>query len=212
MNASHSTPQESFWAGEFGDRYIERNRSARLAASNLHFFAHALRAAGAFESCVELGANIGMNLRALRALYPSLECDGVEINPTAAKELVGVIGKSHVHQGSILEWVPSRQWDLAFTKTVMIHIAPIRLPEVYDLLAKASRRFVLIAEYYNPSPTSVSYRGHDERLFKRDFAGEFIDRHPQFQLVDYGFVYRRDPAFPQDDITWFLLRRESTDR
>jgi spore coat polysaccharide biosynthesis protein SpsF len=25
--------------------------------------------------------------------------------------------------------------------------------------------------------------------------------------VDYGFAYRRDPNFPQDDITWFLLEK-----
>jgi spore coat polysaccharide biosynthesis protein SpsF len=44
-------------------------------------------------------------------------------------------------------------------------------------------------------------------LFKRDFAGEIMERHPQMQLVDYGFSYRRDPNFPQDDITWFLMER-----
>ena len=41
----------------------------------------------------------------------------------------------------------------------------------------------------------------------RDFAGEIMDRHPQLQLVDYGFAYRRDPNFPQDDITWFLMEK-----
>jgi spore coat polysaccharide biosynthesis protein SpsF len=44
-------------------------------------------------------------------------------------------------------------------------------------------------------------------LFKRDFASEIMERHPQMQLVDYGFVYRRDPNFPQDDITWFLMKK-----
>jgi len=34
-----------------------------------------------------------------------------------------------------------------------------------------------------------------------------MDRHPQLQLVDYGFSYRRDPNFPQDDITWFLMEK-----
>ena len=32
-------------------------------------------------------------------------------------------------------------------------------------------------------------RGHSDRLFKRDFAGEMMDRHPQLQLIDYGFAY-----------------------
>jgi spore coat polysaccharide biosynthesis protein SpsF len=27
------------------------------------------------------------------------------------------------------------------------------------------------------------------------------------KLADYGFVYRRDIRFPQDDINWFLLEK-----
>ena len=38
-------------------------------------------------------------------------------------------------------------------------------------------------------------------------AGEILDRYPSLQLVDYGFAYRRDPNFPQDDITWFLMEK-----
>lgn len=58
-------------------------------------------------------------------------------------------------------------------------------------------------------PVVVSYRGHEDRLFKRDFAGEMLDRYPDLELVDYGFVYHRDPNFPQDDPNWFLLRKRS---
>ena len=38
----YKTEQEKFWAGEFGDDYIERNKSAALAASNLNFFSNCL--------------------------------------------------------------------------------------------------------------------------------------------------------------------------
>ena len=34
-----------------------------------------------------------------------------------------------------------------------------------------------------------------------------MDRHPSLSLIDYGFAYRRDPTFPQDDITWFLMEK-----
>ena len=64
-----------------------------------------------------------------------------------------------------------------------------------------------IAEYYNPTPVEVKYRGHDGRLFKRDFAGEMLDRFPDLKLVDYGFNYHRDHNFPQDDGNWFLLEK-----
>jgi len=70
---------------------------------------------------------------------------------------------------------------------------------------RSSRRLILVAEYYNPTPVAVPYRGHTDRLFKRDFAGELLDRHPDLNLIDYGFAYRRDPVMPMDDATWFLL-------
>jgi len=90
----------------------------------------------------------------------------------------------------------------------MIHIAPEQLEGVYQKLYQASRRFILIAEeYYNTTPVSVPYCGHVDRLFNRDFAGAMLDRHPDLELVDYGFVYYLDVLFPQDDMTWFLLVR-----
>lgn len=203
----YSSAQEQFWAGEFGTDYIDRNRSDQLLASNLAFFATALRRAGPIGSCVELGANIGMNLRALKLLYPQLECRGVEINSDAARELAGLVGEENVFNGSIADWTPGQPAELALIKGVLIHLNPDLLPTAYDRLHATSSRLILVAEYYNPTPVAVPYRGHDDRLFKRDFAGEMLDRFDDLRLVDYGFAYRRDPAFPQDDISWFLIEK-----
>jgi spore coat polysaccharide biosynthesis protein SpsF len=94
-------------------------------------------------------------------------------------------------------------------KGVLIHINPEMLNTVYEKLYQASKRFILVCEYYNPSPVAIPYRGQTDRLFKRDFAGEMLEKYPDLCLVDYGFSYRRDPAFPQDDITWFLMEKRS---
>ena len=134
--------------------------------------------------------------------------NGIEINPDAARELAQVIPPDQVHHTSILDFNPQQTWDLVLIKGVLIHINPDVLPQVYDKLVAASGRYLLVAEYYNPAPVAIPYRGHADRLFKRDFAGEIMDRHPQMQLVDYGFAYRRDPNFPQDDITWFLMEKK----
>ena len=206
---TYSTPQEEFWAGEFGVEYIDRNIDPTYLAANLAFFGRILERAGGVGSVLELGPNVGMNLRAIRQLLPTAELAGVEINPQAAAEL-RAWGQAEVHEGSILEFEATQPVDLAFTKGVLIHVDPDHLPMVYDTLASASRRYVVIAEYYNPTPTAVTYRGHADRLFKRDFAGEFLDRHPEFELIDYGFAYHRDAQFPQDDITWFLIRLRTT--
>ena len=83
------------------------------------------------------------------------------------------------------------------------------LQQVYEKLYQSSEKYILIAEYYNPSPVTINYRGHSDRLFKRDFAGEFLEKFKDTELVDYGFSYRKDPAFPQDDITWFLIKKNN---
>lgn len=201
------TDQEAFWAGEFGSEYIQRNQGDQLLASNLGFFAKALRAAQDVQSCVEFGANVGMNLKALKLLYPQQEQHGIEINADAARQLEKVIPAENVHHASILEFQPKRTWNLVLIKGVLIHINPDALPQVYAKLVASCQRYLLVAEYYNPVPMAISYRGHSDRLFKRDFAGEIMERHPEMHLVDYGFAYRRDPNFPQDDITWFLMEK-----
>ncbi len=203
------TEQEAFWAGEFGTEYIQRNQGDALLASNLDFFAKALRAARGIKTCIEFGANIGMNLKALKLLHPAQEQHGIEINADAVRELAQVIPSSHVHHSSILDFNSNQTWDLVLVKGVLIHINPDALPQVYDKLVAASGKYLLVAEYYNPAPVAIPYRGHTDRLFKRDFAGEIMDRNPQLELVDYGFAYRRDPNFPQDDITWFLMEKRS---
>ena len=53
----------------------------------------------------------------------------------------------------------------------------------------------------------IKYRGNDEKLYKRDFAGEILDSFSNIELRDYGFAYHKDANFPQDDITWFLLKK-----
>lgn len=202
------TEQEAFWAGAFGTEYIQRNQGDALLASNLDFFAKALHATRGVKSCIEFGANIGMNLKALKLLHPTYEQYGIEINADAAGELATVIAPDHVYNTSILDFDPQQIWDLVLIKGVLIHINPDALLQVYDKLVASCGRYLLVAEYYNPVPVAIPYRGHTDRLFKRDFAGEIMDRHQQMQLVDYGFAYRRDPNFPQDDITWFLMEKK----
>lgn len=203
----YKTEQEAFWAGDFGNKYIERNEGSQLLAANLAFFSKALARAESPGSCIEFGANIGMNLQALRLLFPCQELSAVEINPTAAAALRKFLPEERVYHSSILDFAPQQRWDLVLIKGVLIHINSDHLPTVYDKLYAACGRYLLVCEYYNPTPVAIPYRGHTDRLFKRDFAGEIMDCHPDLRLVDYGFAYQRDPNFSQDDITWFLMEK-----
>ncbi len=199
------TEQENFWAGEFGNQYIGRNNSEKVLYSKVAMWARMLRSANGVTSIRELGCNIGLNLLALKKLHPEVELSGYEINETAAKEAAD-LGVARIVNSTILDKIEDSKVDLTFTVGVLIHINPDHLKSVYENLVNGSNRYVLVAEYYNPSPTSITYRGHSDRLFKRDFAGDLIDHHG-LKLIDYGFMYKRDNWAPQDDITWFLLEK-----
>ena len=208
--SNNKTTQEAFWEDKFGTDYIKRNNSDALLSSNLGFFSKALRNTRELTSCIEFGANIGMNLRALKQLFPLIHLTAIEINPHAAEESMKLIGKQNVMCSSILEASISTQSDLSLIKGVLIHINPEHLESVYNKLYQASKRYILIAEYYNPTPVSIPYRGHSDKLFKRDFAGEILDQFSDLRLADYGFVWHRDNLFPQDDISWFLLEKQNS--
>jgi len=202
------TAQEDFWIGQFGDDYIARNESPDLLAANLHLFSKVAEAMEPVSSVFEVGANVGMNLRALRQLMPQASLTGLEINAQACETLSKLDGVEAIH-GSILDFDTTRRFDLVFTKTVLIHINPGHLNDLYAKIVELSNRYVMVCEYYNPAPVTIPYRGHTERLFKRDFAGEIMDQHG-LRLIDYGFHYHRHPTFRQDDVTWFLMEKTSS--
>ena len=172
-----------------------------------NFFNSCLKLAGKVNSCREFGANIGMNLKALKLLYPSIGLKGIELNADASNELKKLIGEKNVFHGSIFDADVKEKVELSLIKGVLIHINPDKLQLVYQKLYDSSSKYILIAEYYNPVPVTIPYRGHLNRLFKRDFAGEFLNKFKDCELIDYGFGYSKDPAFPVDDITWFLIKK-----
>ena len=197
--------QSNFWSGDFGDEYIQRNISENLLASNIHFFSKALSNVNPVpKSILEVGANIGMNIKALRSIMPYTNFSGIEVNKKASEILLET--GCNVIQGSIEEVEINKKFDLVLSKGVLIHLNPANLDLIYSKLYKWSSKYILIAEYYNPTPIEIDYRGHKNKLFKRDFAGEILDKFSELKLADYGFAYHRS-NFPQDDISWFLLEK-----
>lgn len=206
---NYKTEQEKFWAGEFGNEYIERNKSSRNVVCNMALFGEIMKRTVGVSTVLEFGSNIGQNIKALKALFPDIRYSAIEINHKAAEILRNdpALKGTEVYETSILEYETKDKYDFVLTKGVLIHINPDELQEVYQKLYDASNRYICMAEYYNPTPVEVRYRDNQDRLFKRDFCGEFMDRFPDVRLIDYGFRYHRDNNFPQDDFTWFLLEK-----
>ena len=207
-NSRYSSDQENFWAGEFGQGYMARNNDEALIAASTWRFSKILSCAPGVHSIVEFGCNIGLNLSALQRINPKFDLHAYEINENAAAQARDRTGANVINATIAEKFNSDKQFDLAFTSGVLIHINPDLLSNVYDNLYNISRKYICVCEYYNPTPVSVNYRGHKDRLFKRDFAGDLIERFG-LRLINYGFEYKRDNYFPQDDVTWFLLEKIS---
>jgi len=209
VSPGFKTEQESFWHGEFGTSYTDRNAGRILSRSNFLFWGGVLKRTGPIETCFEIGCNRGLNLDAIKTLLPSCKTAGLEINAHAAKESAS---KGHqIFEGSILAAPPEStgdgKADLTIAAGVLIHIEPTSLEIAYDLLFSISKKFILLSEYFKPSPVAIPYRGYENRLFKRDFACELWAMYPHLRLFDYGFVWSKDPVAPKDDTTWFLFEK-----
>jgi pseudaminic acid biosynthesis-associated methylase len=205
------TEQEKFWAEDFGDKYVERNQDISLVSSNIALFSRILKKTSKVNSVIEFGSNIGLNLFAISQLLPKAELSAVEINQKAIDKMTkkSGINKINIYHQSILDFKVDYQRDFVLTKVVLIHINPEYLSCIYDLIYQTSKKYICLVEYYNPTPTTINYRGYDGKLFKRDFAGEMLDKFNDLKLVDYGFVYHRDYNFHLDDMNWFLLQKNN---
>jgi pseudaminic acid biosynthesis-associated methylase len=205
---NYQTEQEKFWATEFGNDYPSRNMGEELIASNVALFSKILKNCPNVTSIAELGCNIGLNLIALNRINKNLNLRGYEINAISAKE-AGVNSVAEIINTTVIEKLDTTsQFDLTFTKGVLIHINPEQLSKVYQNLYDLSKKYIMVCEYYNPTPMALDYRGNKDKLFKRDFAGELISKY-NLKLADYGFNYHLDTYHTNDDSTWFLLEKSS---
>ncbi len=198
------TPQEEFWAKDFGNEYTLRNDSDNALRNNIVFFSKILEKIKIRNLC-EFGCNVGLNLDAIKIISPEVECFGVEINKNASQILSEK--KIKFLNESFLNDLNIGKFDLTMTKGVLIHLNPSKLDLAYQKLFHHSNKYILISEYFNDTPITIDYRGQSERLFKRDFAADLLDKYPSLELVEYGFVWKRD-KFPQDNETWFLFRKQ----
>lgn len=212
MASADSTKQEGLWRGDFGDAYTDRNAvSDRHLASLTAHWARILRVTEGLppRSILEVGANIGLNLRALRRLT-SAEFFALEPNGVARKRLVDdqILPASNVLDG-LASQLPFKDAsvDLAFTSGVLIHIHPRDLTASCREIYRVSRRYIACIEYFSDKEEEIAYRGHTEALFKRDFGGFYLDNFPDLRLLDYGFAWKRTTGL--DNLTWWLFEKAS---
>jgi pseudaminic acid biosynthesis-associated methylase len=198
------------WRGQFGNDYVGRNEADDAQVEDRkRMWQRILEPLDARMPgrILEVGANLGLNLRALKSLC-SVELLGLEPNDAARKRLVddGVVYASNAIAGAGHSIpLPDGSVDLAFTCGVLIHVDPEALGATCREIHRISKRYVAAIEYFADEPTEKHYRGQTGALFKRDFGSFWMDQHPDLSLVDYGFFWKR--ASNLDNLTWWLFEK-----
>ncbi len=199
--------QEEFWRDSYASEYLRKNRSFDQALG-VQAWREMLRKADAIQTILECGSNVGGNIGFLGDCLPAARKSIIEISPAAYEVVTAAYSLEHAYRGAILDSdLPRGYFDLVFTRGVLIHIHPRELAANMQRMFEYSRRYILIGEYFNRTPTMIEYQGNRDMLFKCDFGKLFVERFP-VKLVDYGFLWGHlYDAAGFDDITWWLFRK-----
>lgn len=200
------TEQLKVWEGEFGNAFADRMGTDwrvrlpafREALGGLHI-----------QSALEVGCNRGRNLVALTELLgEDSDVVGIEPNRYALELARAFSPKTGVLRGCASD-LPfgSSHFDLVITAGVLIHIAIDNLPAALREIHRVSRRYILAVEYFAETETSVSYRGHDNLLWKRDFRAHYQAEFPDLAVIREG-AWGPECGFDKAELThWWLFEK-----
>jgi pseudaminic acid biosynthesis-associated methylase len=193
---------EGLWQGDFGDAYVDRNIDA---GGNRGQFWHDVLNRFPAPRVLEVGCNIGANLRWIAEKIPPQAVYGVDINIKA----LDILHQRHPAVNAL--YSPARElpfrdrwFDFVFTMGVLIHQPDSTLPLVMAEIVRCSSRFIFCGEYFAETPTEVFYREQYGALIKRDFGRIYQELFPQLALREKGFLSR---AEGWDDVTYWVFEK-----
>lgn len=204
---TNKTEQEEFWANTYATDYIKKNTDFDSLAGQ-KAWQEMLSKTDSISTILECGCNIGRNIKFLNNILPSAKKSIIELSKPAYDFVINNMEIQNSFNGSILESeLNGDTFDLVFSTGVLIHIHPDNLLDNMQRMFLYSKKYILIGEYFNRTPTMIEYQGQKDKLFKRDFGKLFIENF-DVTVVDYGFLWGHiyDKA-GFDDVTWWLFEK-----
>lgn len=210
------TEQELFWQSNFGSEYTQRNKYNdpqvldEVYVNTFGVSRSEMNAACLGDkdiiSMLECGSNIGNQLAVLQKqgyknLYGfDIQKDAVELSKQSLQDI-------NIIWGSIFD-NPFKDdfFDLVYTSGVLIHIHPDDVIRAMKEIHRTSRRYIWGFEYYSETCEEINYRGNNDRLWKNDFAGLYLETFDDLKLV-----YRKQYPYVEGDNVdeMFLLEKVS---
>ena len=134
----------------------------------------------------------------------------VEINQTACANLLELDLKK-MFVCSMFDEEEFGQHNIVLSSGLLIHIGPEQIERAYEVIYNACLPggTIILVEYFAPTPTPVEYRGHQNKLWRRNYGKDMLTRYPDLVLLGYDFVADIDPICPKDNVTaWVLCKGE----
>lgn len=207
MTSPEGSPEaarlEQLWAEEFGNEYLERNIDAGEGRDR---FWYELLDRLKPQSVLEIGCNVGANLRWVVDRVPARAVYGIDINEPALRTVRSRFNVNAVWSSARELPFRDRMFDLVFTAGVLIHQPETTLSHVMGEAVRTSRRDVLALEYAAAETVEVPYRGQPGALYKRDYGRLYKESFAELDLVDEGELSKEEGW---DNVTWWLFRRNS---
>jgi len=216
VEVNRETSQTNVWTGEFGREYTSRNIFVdekdfnqlyvdRYGRSRDDINAEWLNDIPREARILEVGSNIGNQLRALRRLGFQHLC-GIEIQRHCVEKAKEVSPEIDIIEGSAFD-IPFKDgfFDLVFTNNVLIHINPKDLPKAMDEMCRVTRKHIWGFEYYAPEITEIIYRSHKNLLWKADYSRMFLDQFSDLELVRQEIMDCLDDVGNSDK--FYLLKK-----
>jgi pseudaminic acid biosynthesis-associated methylase len=187
------TDQMRIWTGNFGREYTDRNAHSPADLDEFYRQTYGitrrrlnetfLRAVPKQARILEVGCNMGTQLLLLEEMgYTQLY--GIEIQSYALELAQRLLPEAELRQSSAFSIpFPDQHFDLVFTSGVLIHISPCDLSKALSEIYRCSRRWIWGFEYYSPKPSNICYRGHNDLLWKMDYARQYLQEFPHLELV-----------------------------
>ena len=202
VSDSEAKRLEALWAGKFGQDYVERNKAA---ANGRDAFWKPFLLRHPVSDVLEVGCNIGGNLRWIAEVIPPASVYGIDVNAEAVAALSASIPGIQVQRAVARQLpYPDSRFNLVFTAGVLIHQPEEALPQVMSEIVRCSRRYVLALEYFSPETQEVHYRGQEGALFKRDYGKLYRALDPKLEEVETGRLGKADGW---DDVTYWLFKK-----
>lgn len=211
-----STPQEEFWAKEFGEEYTERNlySTPELLDNFYKGFLGVTRSGMNKEfldsieinNMLEVGCNIGNQLNMLQSQgYKNLY--GIDIQSNAVEKAKQLTKGINIVEGSIFD-IPFKDnyFDVVYTAGVLIHISPNDIEKAMREIYRTSKKYIWGYEYFSEDYKAIDYRGNNDRLWKGNFSKMFMELYPDLALI-------KEKKYPyvegDNEDVMYLLKKKS---